>query len=100
MTYERPSSKNAYNRAHQRRRAALLAMRPPCWWCGKPGANIGDHWPPLRIVPWQTHDGRLLPSCGPCNSAQESLRAWYKQEAKGLTDPPPSKGYPGPSRAW
>lgn len=40
----RPSAAaRGYDAQHRRDRAALLASRPPCHWCGAPGATIADH---------------------------------------------------------
>lgn len=67
MRVKLTTTARGYGASYQRARAALLASRPRCHWCGAT-ATTADHEPPLHTVgnplAWR---GRLLPACGPCN---------------------------------
>lgn len=96
---ERPDHDRAYGRAYRTLRAALLADRPPCTWCGTP-ATTADHLIPvalggdLLVRAAITSAGRagtmglravaaaagLVPACARCNARRgnalrEQIRA-------------------------
>jgi hypothetical protein len=62
----------AYQYAHQKARARLLADSPPCVHCGSPEANVADHQPPISLHDHVEGSGccELVPSCTPCSHRQ------------------------------
>jgi len=113
---------DGYGADHQRARALVLALDPPCVHCGAP-ATHADHQPPLALAAMMlgvsrveaasryTTDGtgpyRLLPSCARCNLREgQRVHALLRQRrlaardtgAVTITSLPPRR--PNPSRQW
>lgn len=78
-------TKNPYDRRYQQARAALLANRPPCHWCGAE-ATTADHEPPIEIVGY--NHLQLVPACARCNYGRRQARK------------PPIPFVPPASREW
>ena len=109
---------DGYGADHQRARALVLALDPPCVYCGAP-ATHADHAPPLDLAAQllgisrrqaaqlYTTDGtgpyRLVPACARCNLREGARYAQQKRRAQRsatvtITSLPPHR--PNPSRQW
>lgn len=66
------TTQQGYGWDYQQARAALLANRPGCHWCGAP-ATTADHYPPKSAG---GHWSSMVPACRKCNFGHVSLKRW------------------------